>query len=232
MGFEQVNRNLDYFRIKDLLKEHFQNLAETELQELIAQEGKIYRFEAGDTIMDFGSYIKLVPLVTNGSIKVMREDDDGHELFLYFIQAGDTCSMSMTCCMMNKKSIIKTVAEEETELIGIPIQFPDQWMTRFQSWKNFILLSYDDKMYTLIKSIDEIAFKKMDERLLSYLEKTVNATHSDTLHITHQQIALDLNASREAISILLKRLEKEGLVELGRNQIKMLEADSLSLKKA
>lgn len=223
MGFEQVYSNPDYFTIKELLQEHFPNLAEKELQELIAQEGKIYRFGAGDTIMDFGAYIKLVPLVTKGSIKVMREDDDGHELFLYFIQAGDTCSMSMTCCMMNKKSIIKTVAEEETELIGIPIQFPDQWMSKFQSWKNFILLSYDDKMYTLIKSIDEIAFKKMDERLISYLEKTVKATNSEVIHITHQEIALDLNASREAISRLLKRLEKEGILELGRNQIRIIE---------
>lgn len=208
--------------ILQLVRQHFPQLAELKLQEEIAEIGKIYHFKAGETIMDFGQYIKLVPLLISGSIRVLRENEGGKEILLYFLKAGESCSMSFTCCMMNKQSIIRTVAEEDVVLIGIPIKFMDEWMRRFQSWKNFVMLSYDNRMLELVKVIDSIAFNQMDSRLWKYLQKKSKATESEIIHATHQEIANDLNASREAISRLLKQLEKMEKIELGRNQIRMI----------
>lgn len=162
-------------------------------------------------------------MIIEGSIKVSREDEDGNELFLYYLNAGDTCSMSFSCCMMNKKSDISTVAEDDTTLIGIPIQYVDEWMSRFKSWQQFVMQSYDLRMRELVQTIDEIAFKRMDERLMNYLEKKSEAAQSKVINSTHQQIAFDLNASREAVSRLLKQMEKEGSVQLGRNKITLLD---------
>jgi len=209
--------------ILSLLRRYYAQLAERQLQEDIAEVGNIMQFKAGEMIMDFGAYVKLVPLIIEGSIKVSREDEDGNELFLYYLQPGETCSMSFTCCLMDKKSEIRTVAEENTTLIGIPTRYMDEWMSRYPSWKNFVMTSYDNRMLELVRTIDSIAFKRMDERLVDYLEKKAEANHSRTLHATHQEIAYDLNASREAVSRLLKQLEKDGMVQLGRNRIDLVE---------
>ncbi len=207
--------------ILQLVRTYFPQIAERQLQEDLVAVANIYDFKAGEVIMDYGSYIKMVPLVIKGSIKVSREDEDGNELFLYFLQEGQTCSMSFTCCMMDKKSFIRTVAEDDTTIIGIPIRYVDEWISKYQSWKNFVMLSYDNRMLELVKTLDYIAFKKLDERLIDYLEKKASAINSNVINVTHQEIADDLNASREAISRLLKQLEKMGRVELGRNQVKI-----------
>ena len=209
--------------ILQLIQQKYPQIAELKLQEEIAAVSKIMRFKGGETIMDYGSYVRYVPLILEGNIKVSREDEDGNELFLYYLNPGETCSMSFTCCMMNKKSEISTMAEEDTMVIGIPIQYMDTWMSKYQSWKNFILSSYDARMTELIKTIDCIAFRKMDYRLLSYLQKKAEATGINIIQATHQKIASDLNASREAISRLLKQLEKDKVVKLGRNKIELLE---------
>ena len=210
-------------KILQLVQKHYPQLAELQLQNELASVGQLVEFKAGQVIMDFGSYIRMVPLLVSGSIKVVREDEEeGKELFLYYIQEGETCSMSFSCCMMNKKSDIRTTAEEDTIIIGIPIKYVDEWMTKYQSWKNFVMRSYDDRLKEMVKTIDRIAFKKMDQRLLSYLIQKSEATNSTTFNITHQKIADDLNASREAISRLLKQMEHEGFVILGRHQIELL----------
>lgn len=208
--------------ILSLIRQYYPQLAERNLQEEIGNEGTIMHFKAGSLIMDFGAYVKIMPLIIKGSIKVSREDEEGNELFLYYLKPGETCSMSFTCCLMDKKSEIRTVAEEDTTLIGIPTRFMDEWMSRYPSWKNFVMTSYDNRMLELVRTIDSIAFKKMDERLMDYLEQKAEANDSRTLNATHQEIAYDLNASREAVSRLLKQLEKDGVVQLGRNRIELL----------
>jgi len=208
--------------IRDYLRKHYPNIAERGLQDEIAHIGKLMEFKAGDVIMDYGAYVKLIPLVVAGSIKVSREGDDGNELFLYYLRPGESCTMSFTCCMMNKRSEMRTQAEEDALVIAIPIRYMDDWMSRYQSWKNFVMLSYDNRMKELIHTIDEIAFKKMDERLLTYLRKKAEVTGSNSIQATHQEIAYDLNASREAVSRLLKQLENEGEVRLGRNRVDLI----------
>jgi len=209
--------------IGQILYKQFPQLAERGLQDEIAEVGKIMHFKAGEIIMDYGSYVRMVPLILKGTIKVTREDDDdGREILLYFLSAGDTCSMSFSCCMMHKQSAIRTEAVEETTIIGIPIKQVDLWMNKYQSWKNFVMLSYDQRLLELVKVIDSIAFGNMDKRLQEYLQARKISTGSALIQATHQEIANDLNASREAISRMLKKLENMGKLELGRNQILLL----------
>lgn len=210
----------DSISIQKILQDQFSQISDRRLQEEIAAVGKLMHFEAGDILMDYGSYIKMVPLIVKGSIKVSREDEvEGKELLLYFLNAGDTCSMSFTCCMMDKKSAIKTEALEPTTIIGIPIKYVDQWMSKYTVWKNFVMRSYDNKMLELVRVIDNIAFRGLDDRMEKYLQSLSNSTGSTTLNFTHQQIADDLNVSREAVSRLLKKMENLGIVKLSRNQI-------------
>jgi CRP/FNR family transcriptional regulator len=216
-------RGINGKNMLDVLFKTYPQLAEKGLQDEIAQVGKLMRFAEGDVIMDYGAYVKMVPLVLEGAVKVTRENDDGNEILLYFLRPGEACTMSFTCCMMHKKSEIRTVAEEDTLLIGIPVRYFDQWMNRYQSWKNFVMLSYDNRMLELIKTIESIAFQRMDERLLNYLRQKAELGGSTEVEVTHQQIAYDLNASREAVSRLLKKLEREGRLRLGRNRIVMME---------
>ena len=209
--------------ILQLVRQHFPEIAEKGLQEEIAEAGKIFHYRAGEVIMDYGSYVKLVPLVIEGSIKVVREDEGGNELFLYFLEAGNACTMSFSCCMMDKKSIIQAEAEEDVTFIGIPVRKMDEWMRKYQSWKNFVMMSYDYRMTELVRTIDRIAFQKMDERLLDYLRKKSDTANSKLIKATHQDIAASLNSSREAVSRLLKQLEHMGKVRLGRNSIELIE---------
>ncbi len=216
----QVNSSAS---IPALLRSHFPQLGEPALQQAIAEVGQVLSFEAGEKIMDYGSYIRMVPLLVEGSIKVMREEEDGRELFLYFLESGQTCSMSFSCCMAQKKSTIRTVAEDATTMIGVPVRYVDEWMSRFPTWKNFVMRSYDQRFNELLQSLDSIAFKQMDRRLWEYLVKRAEANQSQIIHSMDQAIASDLNASREAISRLLKQLEKLNRVKLSRNQIELLD---------
>lgn len=208
--------------ILKIVQERFPNLEEQGLQEEIAVHGQLMHLKPGETLMDYGGFIKLVPLVVSGVIKVVREDDNGNEIFLYFIQGGESCTMSFSCCIRNKRSEIRAEIEDDAVIIGIPIQHVDDWMSKYQSWKNFIMSSYDARINELIYAIDSIAFTKMDERLMRYLDDKAYALNTKIIHTTHQDIAYDLNASREAVSRLLKKLEQDGTVKLGRNKIELL----------
>ncbi|MFK7979351.1 MAG: Crp/Fnr family transcriptional regulator [Saprospiraceae bacterium] len=215
--------SLQSTKIQKILYQNFPQIAEKGLQEEISTIGKLMDFEAGELIMDYGSYVRMVPLIVKGCIKVSREDDEeGKELLLYLLNAGDTCSMSFTCCMLDKKSAIRTEALEATTIIGIPIKYVDSWMTKYQSWKNFVMMSYDNRLLEMVKVIDSIAFRSLDKRMEEYLKALTKSTGNKTILMTHQKMANDLNVSREAVSRLLKKLEQIGIVKLGRNQLTFL----------
>lgn len=214
---------MDTSLILNYVRTEYPQLVEKSLQEEIALVGRIVSFKSGEIILDIGSYIKSMPLIISGLIKAVREDSEGNEIFLYYLTDGETCSMSFTCCLMNKKSEIRTIAEEDTLLIAIPSKYMDEWMSKYASWRNWVMKSYEMRMQELLKTIDSIAFQKMDKRLLAYLHAKSQKLNSNILLTTHQEIAYDLNASREAISRLLKHLENEQRVILGRNKIEMIE---------
>lgn len=209
-------------KIFQIIEQQFPAIYEPELKKEIAEVGKLVEIKAGSTIMDIGQYIKSIPLVVDGSIKVIREDDDGHEIFLYYVESKNTCAMSLTCCMSYSQSKIRAIAEEDTTVINIPVKYMDEWMQKYTSWKNFTMMTYSNRFEELLKTIDLIAFHHMDERLLKYLQNKSETLNSDTLSVTHQEIAYDLNSSREAVSRLLKQLEKMGKIKLSRNKIEMV----------
>ncbi len=205
-----------------LLQRNFPDIAEFELQKEIIEVGTLTTIPINKTILDSGNYVKSIPLVLDGVIKVSRTSDLGTELLLHYIFPGETCSITLTCCRLDKKSQLKSIAIQPTTIISIPVTYMDKWMAKYPSWKNFVMKSYDQRMNQLIKVIDEITFERMDVRLLHYLKQKAKALHTTVIPSTHAAIALDLNASREANSRLLKQMEKEGVVKLGRNKIELL----------
>ncbi len=203
------------------LKKYFPLLTETALIDEIHKHATFKKIEEATVLMDFGNYIRTIPLVVEGSIKIVRENENGNELLMYYLGQGDTCAMSLTCCMSHSKSEIRAIADSDVELFLIPVEKVDEWMIKFRSWKSFIMQTYSKRFSELLTTIDSIAFLKMDERLLKYLHDKFTKLDSSEIHITHQEIAIDLNTSREVVSRLLKQLEKKGDVILGRNRIEV-----------
>ncbi|MDW5290651.1 Crp/Fnr family transcriptional regulator [Formosa sp. PL04] len=207
----------------EALKQHYGYLFEEELLQDINQSGLFKEVPEGFILMDIGQTITHMPLLMSGALKILREDEKGDELLLYFIEQGDTCTMSISCCMGNSKSEIRAIAETPATLIMVPVEKMGEWMSKYKSWQNFILQSYHERTLELLESIDSIAFLKMDERLLKYLKDKAMVNHNEMILVTHQDIAQDLHTSRVVISRLLKKLENDGLLKLYRNQIHLLD---------
>ena len=209
--------------MKDNLQKYYGYLFEDELINEISSLGIFKKVPEGYMLMDIGQQIKSMPLLLSGAIKVLREDENGDELILYFIEQGDTCAMTITCCMGTTKSEIRAVAETDTELIMIPVEKMSEWMSKYKSWQNFILQSYHERMMEMLETIDNIAFLKMDKRLLKYLKDKAKVNRNEIVNTTHQDIANDLHTSRVVISRLLKALENDEKIELQRNYIKIID---------
>ena len=207
----------------DTLTEHYGFVFEPALLREIAQCGQLKKVVAGQQLMDIGEPITQMPLLLSGAIKILREDDKGDELLLYFIERGDTCAMSFSCCMGGAKSEIRAVAETDSEIIMIPVNQMEQWMGAYKSWQQFILDSYQARMKELLHTVDTLAFLRMDDRLLKHLQDKAKVTGDDHIHATHQEIAYDLHTSRVVISRLLKKLENEGKISLNRNDITVID---------
>lgn len=207
---------------KELLQP-FHYLFDSEIIDNISNVAFLKTFKKHDIIIDIGQNLNFIPLLINGNIKVLREDKDGNDLLLYVLESGDTCAMSLTCCMAKSVSKIRAIADEDVKVIMIPIANMKLWFHTNESWRNFILQSYQVRFDEMLETIDTLAFMKMDARLFKYLTDHVKLTASTNLEITHQEIAEDLHTSRVVISRLLKQLEKEHKIELGRNKITVLE---------
>ncbi len=207
---------------KELLQP-FHYLFDSEIIDNISDTASIKTFKKHDIIIDIGQNLDFIPVLINGNIKVLREDHDGDELLLYVLETGDTCAMSLTCCMAKSVSKIRAIADDDVTVIMIPIENMKLWFNTNESWRNFILQSYQVRFDEMLETIDTLAFMKMDQRLFKYLTDHVKLTASTVLTITHQEIAEDLHTSRVVISRLLKQLEKEHKIELGRNRITVLD---------
>ncbi|MDN3203384.1 Crp/Fnr family transcriptional regulator [Algoriphagus sediminis] len=201
------------------LKKYLPGFTDPALLEEILKEGKIMSLEQGHILMEPGQYVKMVPIVLEGYIKILRVDEDGKELFLYYLDPGETCALSLTCCSASKPSEIKAVAEEKTLMIGIPIHIHEEWTSRFKQWKDFVSSTYQNRFNEMLIALDAVAFKRMDQRLMQYILTRMKQAGSNELATTHLEIATELGTSREVISRLLKQLEKKKWIELGRNVI-------------
>ncbi len=183
------------------------------------EKGQFSTFEPGETLMKPGQFVKAVPLVLEGSIKIMRMDEEGKELFLYYLETGETCALSLTCCSAARPSEIKAVVEEKLTVLFIPIQVHEQLTDEFKQWKDFVSGTYQHRFQEMLVVLDAVAFKKMDERLMNYIVTKMKQLKTNELHTTHQEVANELGTAREVISRLLKQLEKKKWIELGRNVI-------------
>jgi CRP/FNR family transcriptional regulator len=199
----------------------FPDIYERETVEAILEIGKLKKLRADDWMVDIGDPIVYMPLLLKGQLRILREDEDGHELLLYYIRPGETCAMSLTCCSGNAVSNVRAVAEEDTELLLLPIQIIDEWTTKYPSFKSFILKTYQHRFEELLNTIDSIAFHNLDDRL-SQLLKQKSEKEGSELKTTHQELANQLNSSREVISRLLKQMERKGRIQMGRNKITLL----------
>ncbi len=198
------------------------SLFQTLLKDEVAAYGQLKKFPAGSVILQEDSYIKAIPLVLNGSLKVMRTDQDGHEILLYYITPGESCIMSFLGGIHNETSKIKAVVEEDAEILFIPVEKASEWVKKFPEWSDFIFKLYHKRFEELLTAVNAIAFQKLDERLLQLLKQKSDLYQSREIKITHQQLADELGTAREAVSRVMKQMENEGLVSMSRNKVTLL----------
>jgi CRP/FNR family transcriptional regulator len=199
---------------------------EKDLREQITSHSLITEVKEGEVLMETGQYIKSTILLMHGLLKVYREDDEGNEFFMYYLEPGSACAMSMLCAARNEKSQIKMQAMTDSEVAFIPIQIAEAWVNKYKSWYQFVVATYRERFEELLQLIDNIAFKSLDERLLFYLKRHQKVS-GNILHLNHQQIADELNSSREVISRLLKKLETQGIVKLNRSSVEIVNLDKI-----
>ncbi|MEP7197143.1 MAG: Crp/Fnr family transcriptional regulator [Saprospiraceae bacterium] len=192
------------------------------LRKKLTDLGFVKIFEEGDVILNENSYIKAIPIVTKGNIRVMRTDDDGREILLYYIKAGESCIMSFLGGLHHDTSKVKAIAEELTEILFIPIDKVNLLIKEYPEWLDFIFRLYHKRFEELLEVVNAVAFKKLDERLLNFIKKKCELTKSNTLQITHEQLANELGTARVVVSRLLKQIEYEGIITLGRNKITLV----------
>jgi len=194
------------------------------LEELIACSIR-KSFKAGVVILDENAYIRSIPLVVKGSLKVVRTDEEGKEILLYYIKAGESCIMSFLAGMHRETSKIRAEVEEDAEMLLLPMDKVTLFLKEFPEWQDYLFRLYHKRFEELLEVVNAIAFKRVDERLLDLLKKKSALIQTNVIHITHEQLANDLGTARVVVSRLLKQLEESGKVLLGRNRITLLETE-------
>jgi len=184
--------------------------------------GQVVEFEEGEMLMRTGQYFKSSLLILDGRVKLYREGDDGEEFFLYYLEKGNACALSMICATKNETSAIKAKAMSPVKALEIPIQHMDVLMKEYRQWYYFVLETYRARFSELLEVIDQVAFHSMDQKLEFYLKRQFESFGTNKITVTHQEIADDLNSSREVISRLLKKLESIKRISVSRNEITRL----------
>lgn len=202
--------------------EQFKQIFEPELLREFEDIATHVLAKEDDIILNIGETVRVIPIVLSGTLKISRIDENGHELLLYYVSPKESCAMTFTCCMQQFPSEVKATAEDDVEFLAIPISAMDEWMMKYPTWKSFVMKTIRVRFNELLKSIDQLAFQKLDERLIHYLKEKSKATGSSLINLSHEQIANEMASSREVISRLLKKLENDNKLLLYRNQIKLL----------
>lgn len=209
--------------LKDKLSTYYSNIFEEELIDEIIKVSHFDKIKSGKLLVDIGDDMTHIPLILDGVVKIMRQEKEGEEILLYFLERGDTCAISFVNCINKKRSIFKGVVEKDIEAIFLPVEFIDTWLAKYQSWRHFIIDSYHFRLIEMVESIDSLAFMKMSERVLKHLTDKVKISNDINLEITHQEIADDLNSSRVVITRLIKQLHNENKIYSTRNKIRVLD---------
>ncbi|WP_313500589.1 Crp/Fnr family transcriptional regulator [Kaistella carnis] len=201
-----------------ILKDIFQS----DLVKEIEDSGNLKHFEAGETIVNMDSYIKHIPVVISGSIKVIRTEEDGREILLYYLTPGESCIVSILAGMKNETSKIKAIVEEDADIMLIPAYKAKEWVKKYPDWTEFIFDLYQKRFEELLDVVNSVAFQKIDTRLLHLIKQKTQLYNSKEISVTHQQLADELGITREATSRVLKQMEKDHLLILSRNKIELL----------
>ena len=197
--------------------------ASPELAETLAREGRILNFRAGDYVMEPGQSMKYVPIVLEGGLRVARKDSaEDRELYLYTLEPGSACSNTFGS-LYGQSPSLEVLAEEDSTVLCVPIHVVQDLLHRNSEWLNYVLRSYQKRFDEALSALDDVAFRQLDERLLHFLHEKARRSEDREVHMSHFEIAQALNSSREVVSRLLKRLESEGQVRLGRNRIEILD---------
>jgi CRP/FNR family transcriptional regulator, anaerobic regulatory protein len=205
-----------------LLEQVYAPVFEDSLLREIEQKSMLITATAGQGLIKMGQPITVVPMVLSGTLKVSRENEEGQELLLYYVRPGEGCAMTFSCGLMSQVSLVKGTAEEDLLILCVAVSAMEEWMQKYSSWKRFVMSTIVNEFMDVIKSVDEVTFKKMDERLVYYLKERSRLSGSSLINLTHQQIADELGTNRVVVSRLLKKLETEKRLLLYRNQIKLL----------
>jgi len=205
--------------LKEKLNDYYSNIFEKELIDEMVKVAHLEKIDKGELLIDIGDNMTHIPLILNGIIKIIRQENEGEELVLYFLERGDTCAISFVNCINRKQSIFKGVVEQDVEAVFLPVEHIDSWLQKYKSWRHFIVDSYHFRLIEMVESIDSLAFMKLEQRMYKYLTDKVKIIKDNSLDITHQEIATDLNSSRVVVSRLLKQLENEGKIIMRRNRI-------------
>jgi len=205
-----------------LLQETFPSF-EPALNNELLQYSTTQLFKAGEPLMRTGQYFRSTMLVVSGLVKVYREDEEGNEYFMYYLQPGEACALSMVCATRQQTSQVMAKAVKDTAVMAIPLSYMDEWMVKYKSWSQFVLETYRARFEELLVTLDHVAFRAMDERLEFYLRQHQQTLQASTIEINHQEIADELNSSREVISRLLKKMEQLGKIKLHRNAIEIIQ---------
>jgi len=213
-----MNEELQVIDITKLMKKYFPTMSGKLIDELV-KIGTIKQYNPGDVLMRKGQFFQHTILIIEGIVKLYREDDEGREFLMYYLHNGDSCALSMICAAKNEASQLMAIVDEPTFALLIPINKMDVLITEHKTWYYYVLESYRKRFDEVLTALDNIAFRNMDERLEWYLKREQKERESNTLHITHQEIAEDMATSREVISRLLKKMEELGKLELRRNEI-------------
>jgi CRP/FNR family transcriptional regulator len=209
---------MDQNKLEEIQKQFPQ--FEQPLLDGILKESVVKHLEEGDPIIQTGQYIRSNILLLNGLLKVYREDDEGNEFLMYYLEPGSACALSMMCTARSETSQVKAKAVQPSDVVLIPAHLSEQWLAKYKSWHNFVIGTYRERFEELLQTLDSIVFKSLDERLLFYLKRHIEVSGPE-IRLSHQQIAEELNSSREVISRLLKKLEQTGAVTLHRNYIEV-----------
>ena len=197
---------------------------EPELLAELEEHSQLRTVESGTVLMEPGQPMLYVPVVLSGSVKIMRPDDEAGELLLYYLNPTDSCALSMSSLLSGDVSPILAVVEEKAQILMIPVEQAEDWMGRYATWRKFVFQTYQKRFDALLQTLDSVAFRQLDERLLAYLNQKATLANGRHLYITHETVARDLNTSREVISRLLKQLERRGEVRLSRHKISLVSA--------
>lgn len=193
-----------------------------ELISKLTQFSTVRNYKAGEMILDENSLIRAIPIVTRGTLKVMRTEEDGREILLYYIKPGESCIMSFLGGLHDERSKVRAEVEEDAEILFLPVEKVSLFIREYPEWLDYIFRLYHKRFEELLEIVNAIAFKKVDERLLDLLQKKKQVTGSNTLQVTHEQLAKELGTARVVVSRLLKQLEERGQLQLGRNKITLM----------